>query len=467
MMRKKAYFYITIILTACLSSGCAFFPSGSDNQPVGEKSASGTIADEGKIKITYAQWSVPSGKLIKEVIDSFNSSNSGNVNVEAVEIPLDRYIETINLLNSSGQAPDVFEAMEEWITSYVYNNYVADLSKFIKNDFFDGYPDWIKEFIKSSEKEGTIFSLPSTQITYRLIYNKELFEIAGLDAEKPPRTLKELKKYAKIISDSEKGQRKYGFAIPMGDEWLGFVQPMEAVSSYSGINFYDFNEGRYNLSVYKPWLSAIKELDENGGMFPGMRSMKSELALTQFAQGNIGMMYVASWQASMLFGQLLPEFDWGIAIPPAIDEGSTGKGKVSVKLAGWNVISSASKNKEAAFGFWKYLYSDECQGYLFKNGSAIPLMDIWAGERDYQPENHMYQSFMPGSSDAIYSATPMIMDEWPRIKVYLKAVSQSDMDTVLLEETNRLNVLLNTQTSRNAVFTYKTFKPHNPWIDYP
>lgn len=463
--RKLKNSMICLLLTGMVLCGC----SGSSREAEASLSGDKSVKNSGsnsKINITFAQWSVPSAGLINEALKDFNDNNDQNIHVELIKVPLDRYIETLNMLNTSGQAPDVYELIEEWLTSYVNNNFIADLTDFVDQDFVQTFPYWMDDYTKVFIKEDGIYSFPSSQITYRLIYNKELFESAGLNPEKPPRTLEDLKSCSKMISDSEKGQRKYGFALPMGEEWMDFVQPMEAVNSYSGISFFNFEKGKYDLTVYQPWLTAIRELDQNETMFPGMRTMKSELAMAQFAEGNIGMMYAASWQASLLFNQLQPKFDWGVATPPALKPGSAGKGKVSVKLSGWNVVSSTTKHKEEAFKVWEYLYSDKFQSFLFQHGSAIPLVNITGAEQSFIQDKECFDHFLPDSNDDIYPETPMVMDEWTRMKAYLESLNSSQMEDILLEESNRLNNLLSTYLTGNSIrgqeYNQSLFTPVNP-----
>jgi multiple sugar transport system substrate-binding protein len=350
-------------------------------------------------------------------------------------------METLNMLNASGNGPDVYEINREWLNSYIYKGYVADLTPVVDDNFVRKFTEQTIDVGKNSSRENKVYSFPSTQMTYRLIYNMDLFREAGLAPESPPKTLAELKKYAQIISDNQKGKRKYGFAQPMGELWIDFVQTMEASNCYSGVYFYDFKNSKYDFTGYQPWLRTIKEMNESGGIFPGMDSMKSDLAMAQFAEGNIGMMCVANWQVSLFFNQLQPKCEWGVAMPPAIDDSSAGKGKIAVNTAGWNVVNSDTKHLNESEKVWKFLYSNDYLGSLFEKCSAIPVAkDILEG-KDYTKFDLNFMRLLPGDQDSMYPNTPLDTDEWQRKNAYMAALNGSQMEKILQDESYRLNSL--------------------------
>ncbi|WP_158602295.1 ABC transporter substrate-binding protein [Cohnella endophytica] len=455
---------LSLTLLACLGVGCSngeLFEDQATGQAIDKTSMDSPPA---KIHIQFAQWSVPSTKFIEEAITRFNENNNSNIQIDFLNIPLDRYIETLNKLNASGSGPDVFELPREWLNSYITKEWVSDLSSSISPAFISSFPDWAvnssKELIDS---QGRIYSLPSNQITYRLIYNKDLFRESGLDPDSPPRTFSELVKAAQLISSNEIGRSKYGIAMPMGEEWMDFVQPMEAINGYSGVHFYDFKSGKYDLTVYKPWLKTIKELNENGGVFPGMENMKSSQAMAQFADGNIGMMIASSWQASLLFDQFSPKNDWGIALPPAIDNARVGKGAIKVDTAGWNVVNSGTPYPKEAAKVWEFLYSDEYIGPLFAHSSMIPIMNSQANDLAKPTATSRFREFLPGSNDSVYPDTPLILEEWSRKKIYREAVAGNQDDPSLLEESSRLNTLLDVAvTSMTIDINHYYFPGFNP-----
>jgi ABC-type sugar transport system, periplasmic component len=64
------------------------------------------------------------------------------------------------------------------------------------------------------KKNGELYALPMTVHTRTFAYRKDLFKAAGLDPEKPPKTLDELVEYAKKLTTDE----VYGLGIYLGNE---------------------------------------------------------------------------------------------------------------------------------------------------------------------------------------------------------------------------------------------------------
>lgn len=64
------------------------------------------------------------------------------------------------------------------------------------------------------KNNGEIYAIPATIHTRVFAYRKDLFEAAGLDPEKPPKTLDELVEYAKILTTDD----VYGLGIYLGNE---------------------------------------------------------------------------------------------------------------------------------------------------------------------------------------------------------------------------------------------------------
>ncbi|NIR02910.1 MAG: extracellular solute-binding protein, partial [Gemmatimonadales bacterium] len=59
---------------------------------------------------------------------------------------------------------------------------------------------------------GRMYALPTTPASLALHWNKRLFREAGLDPERPPRTLEELDRYADLLTtrDEEGGLVQMG-----------------------------------------------------------------------------------------------------------------------------------------------------------------------------------------------------------------------------------------------------------------
>lgn len=408
--------------------GCVAGP-----QTVGQ-SASASASSSQEVVIQYAQWSVRSNTAVEQAVAAFNDAHSGDIRVDLLNIPLDRYQETLNMLNTSGQGPDVFELNKEWLPSYIDRGFVTNLTALLNGDPLAAYPDWAVQQAREYSPDGALYSFPTGQVTYRLLYNKDLFAQVGLDPDKPPTTLADLTADAAAVASYGQGKRIYGFALPAGEFWVDVGQLMEAVNAYSGAVIYDPNRDTYDLSVYAPWLAMIQNMNSVGIMLPGMDTMSTDLAMAQFNAGNIGIMYASSWQASMLLGESRG-FDVGVAMPPLVAANSP-VGQAMVTTVGWNAINSSTEHAAAALEFFKYLESGDYLTSMERQGLAISL----------DPSATQYggfAQFLPSSLDRVYPGTPLPMDEWSRKDAYESALASPDqLQQILLQESDQLNTAL-------------------------
>lgn len=422
----------------------------------------------GQIHIQYAQWSISSVEALENAIQHFNETNSDHIYIELLHIPLDRYMETLNQLNASGSGPDVYEVMGEWMSSYITKGWAANLKPFVDDRFLQRFPDWAREFSEHlAGDDASFYSIPSNQITYRLMYNKTLFQQAGLNPDLPPKTLKDFGEYARKISESQKGKRKYGTVMPLGEEWTGFLQQMEALGGYSGVYYYNFKAGRYDFTVYEPWLDLFAELNRNGGLFPGVDAMKSDQARTQFVEGNIGMMFVPSWEALQIMNAG-NSAEWGISMPPALNDASVGKGAVKIDPAGWNVINPNAADLDKSLKVWNYLYSDDFLGQMYREGTMIPVPSPAEAEQSDRDPAARLREFLPGSRDSIYPMTPLLTEEWVRKGAYATTFNRNQGNHLLLEESAKLNTILDFAATAGTVninrYYDPKFDPQHPYF---
>ena len=465
--RKTQIIFYVLLLFAfmCFHTGCGTFqigkyePAFSDH--TGEKSPNA------RVKINITNWSTGYMKRMEQLISEFNETNNDNTEIVLLKIARERYSEVVNLMMASGEGPDVFAVNNELMYSFIYKNWLVDLSKYIDDGYLGKFPSWAVNFARDPAYGGSFYTIPSTEITFRLIYNKDLFRRAGLNPEVPPSTLDELRLYARKITESGKGDRKYGFALPIEEEWAGFVQSMEMPNSISGIYYYNFKEGRYDLTVYKTWFETILEMKKEGSLFPGASSMKNDSARAQFAEGNIGMMYASSWDPSMLFYTYPAKCDWEVALPPVLDNNGTGKGAVPICAGTCYAINAMTDDVDKAFSVWSYLNSEEYTGELFKSGEEIPVFTDIISNPAYKPELKNFNKFIPTDKDSPYPNTPRFINDWSRMNAYSEAISgNSPVEEVLSNETERLNTLL--ETSEYAMradmwnYTNPKFNPVNP-----
>jgi multiple sugar transport system substrate-binding protein len=401
-MKKSFCLGLMKLLLAGLAAS-AIFASAGCSFKVGNLPIEDTVTSVGqKTRITLAVQSSTESKEIESLIEQFNAAQPGFY-VEVINLPPDRYDQMLNMRMTSGEGPDVFQIGTGWLTPYIYKNWLLDLSESVSEQELNAFPRWALDYTKQNNH---FYAIPSGMMTLRLIYNKDLLTRAGYNPERPPSTLGELKNYANKISQAGTGYQKYGFALPAGEDWAGFQQALEMANTYSGINYYDFTRGKYDFMVYKTWFQTMMDMKQQGGLFPGETSLKSDTALTQFAEGNIGMMYVTNRDFVML-GRMKPlPFAWGIAMPPLLVSSDRGKGALMIYPEPPLAINAYTNHKQEAVELWKFLHSREYLGTLYMHGGSIPTLEGITDDPKYRPLQPQFDTFLPNGEESPYRKEP-------------------------------------------------------------
>jgi multiple sugar transport system substrate-binding protein len=376
--------------------------AGCSNQNGNFQADDPVPAEAETVRIKLAIQSSVESKTIETGIEQFNASHPG-MQVEVVSLPRDRYDQTLNMLMTSGEGPDLFQIGTGWLANYIYKNWLLDLSEVVDQSTLKAFPEWAVEYTMNN---GHFYAVPSQMLTLRLLYNKELLASAGYSPDRPPVSMSEMMKMAGNISQVGTGYRKYGFALPAGEDGAGFQQALEMANTSSGIYYYDFSKGNYDFTRYEPWFQAMLAAKRDGGLFPGEVSLKGDTALTQFAKGNIGMMFATN-RDFVLLNRLSPmQLQIGIAMPPILDSSNRGKGALMISPEPPFVINAYTKHKQETAELWKFLHSREYLGEMYKQGEAIPTLGGITDDDQYHPLLSQFDAFLPNVGESPYPKEP-------------------------------------------------------------
>ncbi|MEV0036173.1 ABC transporter substrate-binding protein [Streptomyces sp. NPDC056909] len=108
---------------------------------------------------------------------------------------------------AGGQMEDVFYTYFTDAKHVVDINQAADITSYVQD--MKGYSDIQQSLRDVYTVDGKVYGIPRTNYSMGLLYNKKLFEQAGLDPTKPPATWEEVRVAAKKIAELGKGYVGY------------------------------------------------------------------------------------------------------------------------------------------------------------------------------------------------------------------------------------------------------------------
>lgn len=278
---------------------------------------------------------------LKHYLEEYEAANPG-VKIEIREVPFGNYLQQILVGHMAGRGADIYNLYSLWGVQLVESDVLARppeqiISK-VKSDFSS-------TSVQGATINGVVMGIPAEVNTYALIYNKKLFEEAGI--ERAPVTWDELVEFGKLLTkkDSRGIITQYGFAFPMLEESSvsDIVHPYFALLYSAGGK--PFNSDLTKSLLDSPEairaMEAIVELFEEG-------VTDTAGGLFDFTQKNVAMVIKAPWYVSYLKEAFGDEYEdiVGIAPIPYIDTPATSA------YTFFYSVHSGSGNQEEA---WKFL----------------------------------------------------------------------------------------------------------------
>ena len=383
------------------------------------------------------------------------------------EMYTDNYPQVIEIAAGTGELPDIICLSEVVIEPILARNmvtYIDDLmpadvkARFDKGMFVEGI----------NMHNGKIFTLPNTGTTLRLVYNKDIFKRAGLSG--PPKSIDEMVAYAQKISKELSGEGIYGFALPLKNPTSGLRRGITLIPQLSGYPVdegFDFAQGKYDFSSYKPVIQALEKIWSSGAAFPGCESLDIDPLRTQFSAGKIGMYMTYNHSEWGVYTSQFPTTqDWGYAVLPTYTGTITGSQRLTSGF--WYAITTNCKEPEKAWRVLEKFYDKANQVSYYEKGLGVTVMpDVMAAAKT--PESVAYVPAMGiQPTDKIWPLKPKQFtvegDEWGPVFGALIFGNRKDIDSAITDLNRRYNAGYEKSVSdgMNAKIHYPSFKANDP-----
>ncbi|MCK4681753.1 ABC transporter substrate-binding protein [Candidatus Bipolaricaulota bacterium] len=196
-----------------------------------------------KVQINW--WHAMSGSrlgVVEAIVDSFNASHP---DIEIVPLFTGTYAETLTKFIASypvGAAPNLLQVYEVGTQTMIDSDAITPVYQ-IPGMLGETW-DWAQYVIPITHYysvDGNLWSMPFNSSTAMLYYNKDIFEAAGLDPNKPPTTWAEMEEYGQQILDSGVFEHAYSTGWP---SWI-----YEQMLAYHNHLYANNDNGRAGLAT--------------------------------------------------------------------------------------------------------------------------------------------------------------------------------------------------------------------------
>lgn len=309
-----------------------------------------------------------------QLIPLFEAAHPG-IKVEAVRMGYDDLRDKLVATAATGTGPDLARIDIIWNPSLAAAGLLEDL------DDYPGFTDILDEVypgpLSTTFLGGAYYGLPLTTNTQVYIYDRHAFDAAGVSV---PTTFDEFATVTRRLTQRD-GDTVVRYGYDMGGPWawnlLGWIWS-------NGGDVTDPQITRASGYLDSPQtvaaLDAISEWTADGILAPNMVGEGFD-QWGSFVRNIVPARQDGPWFARWLEEEN-PDFDPGFALMPHGPDGQS----TSI-VGGENIVmTSGSRNKEAAWEFMKFMLSEEAQGILAATGqipvlrSAISLPEFQGSE---------------------------------------------------------------------------------------
>jgi len=316
---------------------------------------------------------------LKALVESFNSSqNEVTVNL----VYQGTYDDSLNkFLASSGRAselPAIIQIEEASTQLMIDSKEVTPVQDFIDREGYDlsSFEPRVLDYYRVGDR---LYSMPFNLSGPVLYYDKNDFREVGLDPEKPPQTLEDVKAYSEKLlqKDSSGNITRSGIAL---DVMSWHFEEMLAKAGALYVNNGNGREGRATEAVFNgPEGKAIFEwwadMVKSGLAFNVGRNPSYSDGLLAVASGRASMTITTSAALRSIFDVIEAGGGNGVelGVGPMPGPQSPEGGIVVAGASLWIVKARPEAEQEAAWKFMRFLVEPEQQATWYAGSGYFPI----------------------------------------------------------------------------------------------
>ncbi|MDQ0297946.1 raffinose/stachyose/melibiose transport system substrate-binding protein [Salibacterium salarium] len=341
----------TVLLASSIAlTGCSFSSGENETSGDGDNESSG---GGDKVTVDVFQFKVEFKDQFEELVSMYEEENPDvEINVKTVGGGND-YGASLKSSMSSGEEPDIFNIGGPTDVDE-YEKYLADVSDTEAADAaLDGT-------LSSVTRNDETLGLPFNQEGYGLLYNKQVFEDAGINAD-DIETHEDLEEAVQTL-DNQKEELgiEAPFAFPAKEKW---VMGNHLANTFLADEFnHDVMETYESDTVQFEMGDQMKrflDLQNEYSIQPTLNLDYSQQVEEHFSLGNVAMIQQGNWVYNTI-ESMDPEFaEENVGLLPIPVEGY--EGTIPVGVPNYWVVNKQSEDEvvEASKNFLDWMYTSE------------------------------------------------------------------------------------------------------------
>lgn len=431
MKKKIKILPVTAILLTSLLTGML---SGCQSSPQQASTSSAAAGDSDKpVTITLMQQNTPDKVYFNTMIEDFRKLHP-NVTIKMVQVPYDQFDSKLQTMIAANTQPDITTNVQTMgFMDYYTKGLLTDLTPYVQKYGFDNKKYGIPEAVmKNCVIDGKTYAIPLNTFTSVLLYNKDLFDKAGIAY--PPSSYDDTSwTFDKMVDTAKKLTSGSG-----ADATFGLVWDWSA--GMQNVNY--FGKGLFPDSALKTGyadsnnlrdpqvidsIQRIADLALVDKVEPTpdvMSAMSGSNQTDPFMTGKIAMEVEGAWCLSGV--NELP-FKVGVAAIPV----GANPNLRSVMYSDPYFVLKGSKNPEVAYQFIQFMAQTDEQQKMVQQSGGDPPANVAALETYYS----FFKTIDPKEMEAVVEGSLNYSQEGEEHSI----VGSAQIDTLY---TNELNVIM-------------------------
>jgi len=277
---------------------------------------------------------------------------------------------------STGNVPAIMFPGDTYMQMMIDSGAAAPVQDFVDREDYD-LSDLDEKGVQFYTSQGKLWAMPFTMEIPLLYYNKVTFREVGLDPEKPPQDLEEVRQYSEKIlkRDGSGNVVRSGLAIDIarwpervlaehGDLWVDKENGREGRATKV---LFDNDTGRW---FFQWWHDMV----DSGLAFNVGRNPTMAEGLLAIASGRAPMNFANTGALRSVIDVLekgVEGVEIGVSRLPGVPGGAGGTCMTSYGL--WIINVRPEEEQEAAWKFIKWLMEPEQQAEWFAGSGYLPV----------------------------------------------------------------------------------------------
>lgn len=330
-------------------------------------SAAGDDSSDATEVTVWHYWDGTNADTFDAMADEYNAAHP-DVDISTSNVPNADFLTKLRASATSKSLPDIAIGDLVWVPQIEQIGSLADLSSLLPEATLADVNPALTSF---GTIDGKQVSVPVSANNLAYMYNKTLFEEAGLDPEQPPTTWEELMAAGKALLEKT-GKPGYDLFTQAGDNGEGLTWNFQVNLWQAGGEFLteDNSAAAFNTPEGKKALQFWVDLIESG--------VSPYAKWGEFEKGQGGSAQEGSWMVGIWAAD--PPFDFGVGKAPYPSDGTP-----ATNLGGEQamVFDNSDEETQAAAEFLAWFLEPEQVTSWSETTGMLPVTNSVATSSDY------------------------------------------------------------------------------------